>query len=84
MEYLLIRNAYKAPVKRVFDYIGIEEYRNPKPHQKKMLDEVCDGVEIFKEEKLSAAKNRMKEGDYLYESWGSEELKLVCIYPPKK
>ena len=84
-EYLIIRNAYKAPIKRVFDYLDVESLRNPNEKQKVMLAEICDGVDFLQQEKVSDAKKQLKEGDYLYEvSFNKKEKELVCIYPPKK
>lgn len=84
-EYILIKNAYKAPVKRVFDYLNYNSLKNPNPKQKLMLSEICDGVDIFEEKNNEAAKNKMQPGDYLYEVYPfNKETNLICIVPPKK
>ncbi len=83
-EFFIIRNAYKAPVRRVFDYLDAASLKNPNGKQKIMLDEICDGIDFFNTDKIMDAKYRMKEGDYLYEvSYNGKDTELISIYPPK-
>lgn len=91
MKYVIIKNAYKAPVRVVFDYLELADLENPLPHQKKMLDEICDGVEIFEADHWKykeLLKEKTSPGDYLYlaTQYGFDRqtpLKLVGINPPK-
>lgn len=82
--YIRIINAYKAKLRRVFDYLTPESLLNPNDNQKEMLSTICDGVEKIEGLKFTEAQSKLKEGDYLYEvSWGGE-MRLVTIYEPKK
>lgn len=87
-KYVVIKNAYKAPVRVVFDYIEIGALENPLPHQKKMLDEICDGWEIFEADTWNYKKllqEKTKPGDYLYRVYTGYDqqspLTLVGINP---
>lgn len=83
MDYYIIRNAYKAPVKRVFDYLTVECLQSPLPHQKRMLDEICDGVEFFDGIEEDVVKQNMNPGDYLFRYFNKNDCgDLVAIYPP--
>lgn len=78
MEYVLVRNN-KAPVKLVFEYIEATELRNPNGLQKLMLQEICDGVEFYKTDRMAEVKEKMNPGDYLYSITSNDTLKIECI-----
>jgi hypothetical protein len=81
MKLIIIKNN-KSPVKTVFDYMTEGELLNPLPHQRKMLEQICDGIEI--REWTCSYKSVLKTlspGDYLYESGAREFIKLVGIVP---
>lgn len=81
-EFLIIKNAYKSPVKTIFDYLEVESLRNQNSKQSLMLKSICDGVLFFKEEMVSEAKKRLNKGDYLYEiSPSGKDKYLICIDP---
>lgn len=74
---MLIRNAFKAPLRRVFDYLPPNELRNPTERQKALLATICDGVEFFFAPSNLDAILKMVDGDYLYLVFGDEK-ELVC------
>ena len=83
--FFIVRNAYKAPVRRVFDYLDAKTLEKPNEKQKKMLEGICDGIDFFESDRNADAKSRMKEGDYLYEvSYDAVSTNFVSLYPPKK